>query len=439
MKKIVFLSLFALWLPWVLSAQSVDDDLYYVPSKKKEETKRTRRESVVKDEIVVRSNAPTKVYTSPGRTTVVVKGHKGKARDIDEYNRRYSSGDYDFSQENGTLYINEKEDDGLNGEWMNGEFEGSRDDYEYATRIIRFRNPRYAISISSPLYWDVAYGLNSWDWNVYTDGMYAYAFPTFSNRLWWNWRYNSYGWGGYPYYGWGWSSRYGPGWDIGWGGWYGYHPYYFGAWYPGGDYWGGGYREGGSVYTHRRSSGPSYSTRNVGGTARRSSSVVNDGQAIRRSVAQDSQRSTGQFRRSAADAARRVVSTRPSYSTVRSGMSNRMDGSSIRRSAYTRPSSTRRSAFDGNAYGARRSVGSNRSTYMGTSSRRSSSTYNRGSSNMRNYYNHDNMRRSYNNSTRSSSNFSSGSSSRSSSGSYSSGGGRIRRSSSGGGGTSRRR
>ncbi len=60
--------------------------------------------------------------------------------------------------ENDTLYINEKEDDGLDGEWVNGEFEGSQDDYEYATRIIRFRNPRYAISISSPLYWDVVYG-----------------------------------------------------------------------------------------------------------------------------------------------------------------------------------------------------------------------------------------------------------------------------------------
>ena len=37
MKKIVFLSLLALCLPGVLSAQSIDDDLYYVPSKKKEE------------------------------------------------------------------------------------------------------------------------------------------------------------------------------------------------------------------------------------------------------------------------------------------------------------------------------------------------------------------------------------------------------------------
>ena len=41
--------------------------------------------------------------------------------------------------ENDTLYIEEKP---LNerGEWVNG-FEGSQDDYEYAMRIVRFRNP----------------------------------------------------------------------------------------------------------------------------------------------------------------------------------------------------------------------------------------------------------------------------------------------------------
>lgn len=180
-------------------AQSIDDDLYYTPSKnkeeKKEEVKREKKVAAPVEEIVVKSNAPTTIYSSPGSTTVVVKDRKGKIRNVDEYNRRYDSRDNDFVMENDTLYINEKEDDGLDGEWVNGEFEGSQDDYEYATRIIRFRNPRYAISISSPLYWDVVYGLNSWDWNVYTDGLYAYAFPTFTNRLWWDWRYNSYGWG----------------------------------------------------------------------------------------------------------------------------------------------------------------------------------------------------------------------------------------------------
>ena len=150
MKKIVFLSLFALCLPWALSAQSVDDDRYYVPSKKKEE-KTEKKKTPAADAVVVKTNAPTTVYASPGNTTIVVKDRKGNIRDVDEYNRRYDSKDYDFSQENDTLYIDEKEDDGLDGEWVNG-FDGSEDDYEYATRIIRFRNPRYAISISSPLY-----------------------------------------------------------------------------------------------------------------------------------------------------------------------------------------------------------------------------------------------------------------------------------------------
>ena len=65
MKKIVFLSLFALCLPWALSAQSVDDDLYYVPSKKKEE-KTEKKKTPAADAVVVKTNAPTTVYASPG-------------------------------------------------------------------------------------------------------------------------------------------------------------------------------------------------------------------------------------------------------------------------------------------------------------------------------------------------------------------------------------
>ena len=135
MKKIVYFLLIALCLPIGLMAQSVDDDLYFV--------------------------------TSPG-TTVVVQDRKGKTRDVDEYNRRYDARENEFVMENDTLYIKEKAQPDLEGEWVTGEFDGSQEDYEYAERIIRFRNPRFAISISSPLYWDVVYGPNSWNWNVYT-------------------------------------------------------------------------------------------------------------------------------------------------------------------------------------------------------------------------------------------------------------------------------
>ena len=266
MKKIVFLSLFALCLPWMVSAQSIDDDLYYIPSKDKKEKKQEKKvtSSAPTEEIVVKSNAPTTVYTSPGNTTVVVQDRKGNTRDVDEYNRRYDSRENDFVMEDDTLYIKEKAVPDPDGEWVNG-FDGSEDDYEYAMRIVRFRNPRYAVSISSPYYWDIVYGLNSWDWNVYTDGMYAYAFPTFSNRLWWDWRYNSYGWGGYPYYGWGGYSPYYSygGWSYGWGGFYGgwswgwghHHHHYYpgGGWYPGGGgHWGGNHWSNNNVYTSRR-------------------------------------------------------------------------------------------------------------------------------------------------------------------------------------------
>ena len=188
MKKIVYFLLFALCLPIGIFAQSVDDDLYFVPSKDKQEKKETPVKKEPKKQVT------TNIYTSPG-TTVVVQDRKGRTRDVDEYNRRYDARENEFVMDNDTLYIKEKSNPDLDGEWVTGEFNGTTDDYEYAERIIRFRNPRFAISISSPLYWDVVYGPNSWDWNVYTDGMYAYAFPTFSNPLWWDWRYGSYGWG----------------------------------------------------------------------------------------------------------------------------------------------------------------------------------------------------------------------------------------------------
>ena len=60
MKKIVFLSLLVLCLPWTLSAQSVDDDLYYVPSKKKEE-KVEKKQTPAGDAVVVKTNAQTTV------------------------------------------------------------------------------------------------------------------------------------------------------------------------------------------------------------------------------------------------------------------------------------------------------------------------------------------------------------------------------------------
>lgn len=249
MKSRIFASLLLAGFPWLVMAQS-NDDLYFVP-KKKTEAKKEAAAPVERTVAVPKQSSNTTVYAAPG-STVVVKDAAGKMRDVDEYNRRYTSRDNTFSYRNDTLYIEEKPV-GERGEWVNG-FEGSQDDYEYAMRIVRFRSPAYAIPVSSPLYWDVVYGaFPSWDWNVYDDGLYAYVFPTYSNPLWWDWRWNwsiagpRWGWGWSWYSPWYYSSWYSPYWYGGyWGGWYGgWYAGYWGGWhhhhYP---YygWGGGWR-----------------------------------------------------------------------------------------------------------------------------------------------------------------------------------------------------
>ena len=421
MKKIVFLSLVALCLPWGLMAQGVVDDLYYVPSKKeKAEQKKNTRETVVvtdADQVVVKSNAPQTVRATAGTTTVVVRDTKGKTMDVDAYNRRYDASDYDFTAQGDTLYIDEQVDDGLDGEWVGG-FDGSQDDYEYATRIIRFRNPRYAIPVSSPLYFDVVYGLNTWDWNVYYDGLYAYAFPTFTNRLWWDWRFNSVGWWGYPYHGWGWgwSSWYDP-WFY--GGWAWHHPHWHHPWHPGPG-WGGPSRPWGT-YSNRRL----YGSRGAA-VPGRPASVVNGGNSLRGNSVR---------RTTTSGTSRRVVGTRTGTSRRNTSAGTRGTGvnSTTRRTGgtYTRPTGT----SSVNRTGTVRRTGTSSST---RSYNRGSSTSARRTYDMNTRSNNSSRSRSYStpsrtNSSRSGISTGGGGSFRSSGGVRGGGGSRS------GGGSSRRR
>ena len=121
MKKSVYFLLFALCFPLGMVAQSIDDDLYFVPSKEKQEEKEPQKK--IKEE--AKKTVTTNIYTAPG-TTVVVQDRNGKKRDIDEYNRRYDARENDFVLENDTLYIKEKEEPDLDGEWVTGEFDGTQ-------------------------------------------------------------------------------------------------------------------------------------------------------------------------------------------------------------------------------------------------------------------------------------------------------------------------
>ena len=166
MKRIVLMALMAVGI--VGSASAQHDDLYFVPKKKKVE--QVEEKSVPMQEAV------------EGKTlSVTAMPVKLLEMDEDAYNRRgsyltaqgdavseFAMDDEGFvliTEEGDTMWVNTdtlRLTRVVDGEgWVNG-FDGSDSDYEYAMRIIRFRNPRYAIPVSSPLYWDVVYGNALW-------------------------------------------------------------------------------------------------------------------------------------------------------------------------------------------------------------------------------------------------------------------------------------
>ena len=433
MKKSVLLSLLIAFLPVFMMAQT-NDDLYFIPKKKTEKKVTSGTPAKV---VLEKEQAPTTVFESPVASKVVVKDVSGNVRDVDEYNRRYTSRDNTFSMENDTLYIEEKPYN-ERGEWVNG-FTGSQADYEYAMRIVRFRNPRYAIPLSSPLYWEVLYMLPSWEWNVFDDGLYAYAFPTFSNSLWWDWRFSySWGWQSPWYFG----SWYGPGY---WYGWYPshhhhhhHHPHY--AWGGIGGYWGGGHRWNGSsalnpgVHAGRYDSGYRGTYASSTGTPSR-----------RVSGSQSNRNSRNNYVNSGRSGLGRVVtakdgsaSVRPQRSAVRGQNVQREEtaGSVRNKDVYSRPTQGRSSNY--NRQSSTRSTVNN--TGSGTNYQRKSGASERGAYRSNSSSRSSNNRSSYDSgSSRSSSSSRSGSyssgSSSSSRSSYSGGGGGGSVSSGGGGGS----
>ena len=419
MRKMVLIALMAVGIMSSVSAQH--DDLYFVPKKKKVLATQVEEKLVVDAQ-----SSMSKTYA------VTSMPAKQLEMDEDAYNRR---GSYLIDEDN-TMSLDE---DSLNFArvdegWVNG-FEGSDSDYEYAMRIIRFRNPRYAIPVSSPLYWDVVYGGSlwpSWEWNVYDDGMYAYVVPT-SN----NWYYGDY----YMNYPWGWSTwgnhwhaHHGYHWGVHWGnhyyGWQicghlSYDPWYSPGWHHGhhhGHYpgvsrpgWGGGpkviqnNRTPGALPSRRgtqvsnapsrvnssarvvagRTGSTGTSVSRPSGTAVRSSgsSHTNSNEVVRRSTSSSSvSRSSSSSRSSSGYSSRgssgssgssysRPSSTRSSSSSTSRSSSSSSSTSS--RSSYSSGSSSRSSYNSGGSYGGSSSRSS--SSYGGSSSRGSSS-YGGGSS-----------------------------------------------------------
>lgn len=175
MKRLIILSL--LFWPLLSMAQ---DDMYFVPSKKKAKADVERVDLTPRAETV--RPAAVEVYNDSRRSE-------------DEYNRRFVNVDgymADTLQSDSSDTYSSYEDD-------------PEADFRYSRRLVRFHSPRL-YAIASPYYWDLCYSYGAWD----------YLYDPFDP---WYWHY---GWG----YGWSWGP-----WDCWCGGIWGYtHPHHWAYW-----------------------------------------------------------------------------------------------------------------------------------------------------------------------------------------------------------------
>ena len=481
MKKIFFTAMMLVGVS--LSASAQHDDLYFVPKKK---TKTESAQTAVTEE--------KSASESEKALSVNTVSTKGLDIDEDTYNRRgsyitdqgdavseFAMSDDGFvviTEEGDTMWMNTDTlrltrvaEEGRG--WING-FEGSAADYEYAMRIIRFRNPRYAIPVSSPLYSEIVYGgamWPSWEWNIYDDGLYAYVIPTSRNWDYWSYMTSPYSWGSYwPHYGLLWGGPWGHHWGMdGWlcygGVWYDpwFNPYFpgaFGGYNPG---WGVGLPIGGAGVgrpiwiggggklsirndRHNEMASTRRGAQDNGGASRNVSSTS--------ASRQGTSATRGESGASRSSSAVRVVTGRPGSSSDRTSgavrtSSNRNGGgdevmrrssspsssisrgsasSSSSRESYARQS-TSRSNNSGSSYNRPSSTRSSSSSAVSRSSSKSNSSFG-GSSSSSSSYRSSSRSSSY---SSSSSSYSSGSYSGGSSSSYSGGGSSYSSSSRGGG------
>lgn len=203
----------------VIAGYAQDDDVYFVPSKKKQNTQPA--EEYVPNESTY---TPITPYDTPNDYDNWADGRENGDRDVDEYNRRYRNDNLDNDSTATDSNWTEPED------YANG---------DCTARLVRFHAPHAGYVVSSPYYADVVdVWLDPWFYD-----------PWYSPWGWYSWNYGWYGWNygwGYGWhYGWGWSpywgSYWGPGWawcdpwhhhHHGWGpGWWepghGHHPNYY--------------------------------------------------------------------------------------------------------------------------------------------------------------------------------------------------------------------
>ena len=154
-----------------LSAYAQDDDMYSFSSKKKGQQTTTAP--------VQRNNSSA--YEDYGDANVDY--HTGQLRDVDEYNRRYSTQQaetpsYEFRGDTLLVTTQPAQDDymssdaGYDAGYHDGLYDG---DFYYTSRLARYRGFRFY----DPFVWDITYG---W-YDPWYDPWYGWDFPLLSLRL----------------------------------------------------------------------------------------------------------------------------------------------------------------------------------------------------------------------------------------------------------------
>ena len=193
MKRNLLFLLALMALPFSLFAQSEEDDMYFVPSKK---TKTETRVSTVPTAPRVQR---TVTRVTAVKTDTLPDYHTGQLRDVDDYNRRSTGRITEIHVGNDTLYVDADSSyvEGYSYEEQPYYEDNFYDnDYYYSSRMMRFHN----YFPYDPWYWDFAYGWYD-PWYDPWYGFYGRFYP--------------YGW--YSWSSWGWGWRHYPGWDLAWG------------------------------------------------------------------------------------------------------------------------------------------------------------------------------------------------------------------------------
>ena len=194
MKVLHLTLLLVLGLSVTVHAQDVDDDMYFVSSKKK------AAKAVVK---VPRTYSTSSSHSAWDNSDSDADYHTGQLRDVDEYNRRGRGAD--SSQVvarlvNDTLYVYSNDSTGQQVRSYGNEYDSANryydeDEYIYAVRLGRY----HSVHIIDPWYWDYTYG---W-YDPWYDPWYGWYAPYYRPGFYWGWYHRpgwSFSWGYGPYY-----------------------------------------------------------------------------------------------------------------------------------------------------------------------------------------------------------------------------------------------